>query len=103
MSHARSKVFTIKVILIDVFQCLVDEVHAPQSLWRDRETKILQYLINAPGSNTSYSLQGQFWLNHLQIATSKKCKMNHTKMEHYFHYFCIHLYIQTPAAKNTRN
>ena len=34
-SGIRSKVFTIKIILLDVFQCLVDEVHAPQSLWRE--------------------------------------------------------------------
>lgn len=32
-SVQRLSLITIKIILRDVFQCLVDEVHAPQSLW----------------------------------------------------------------------
>lgn len=34
--HAnRTEVFTIKIILKDVFQCPVNEIYAPQSLWRE--------------------------------------------------------------------
>lgn len=36
----KEESFTIKIILMDVFQCLVDEVHAPQSLWRQRNNII---------------------------------------------------------------
>lgn len=44
-SCIRSKVFTIKIILMDIFQCLVDEVHAPQSLWRERNKQQKQKCI----------------------------------------------------------
>lgn len=32
----RCVFFTMKVILLYIFQCLVDEVHAPQSLWIEK-------------------------------------------------------------------
>ncbi len=53
-SCRRSEVFTVKIILMDIFQCLVDEVHAPQSLWRERnkEQKCIWHLINGPGNST---------------------------------------------------
>lgn len=35
----RSKSLTIKIILIDVFQCLAYEVQAPQSLRREKEIR----------------------------------------------------------------
>lgn len=40
-SVTNKEVFTIEIILADVFQCLVDEVYAPQSLRRKIKKDIL--------------------------------------------------------------
>lgn len=52
-SVTNKEVFTIEIILADVFQCLVDEVYAPQSL--RRKIKKRHFIISAKSLTTETS------------------------------------------------